>query len=118
MKQNSSHQSIFTSLNHRTILPVITIVLLLRFNFVPALSAAEKPNIIFIMSDDHAAHAISAYGSKVNKTPQLDRLASEGIRFDNCFVTNSLCAPGRAVILTGKYSHINGCRPVETNTRG
>jgi arylsulfatase A-like enzyme len=74
----------------------------------PRLSAAERPNILYIMADDHAAHAISAYGSKINKTPQLDRIAKEGMRFTNCFVTNSICTPSRAVILTGKYSHING----------
>lgn len=72
-------------------------------------TAQEKPpNIIFIMSDDHAAHAISAYGSKLIKTPNIDRLAREGMRLKNCFVTNSICTPSRAVILTGKYSHING----------
>ena len=69
-----------------------------------------KPNIIFIMSDDHAAHAISAYGSAINKTPNIDRIAAEGMRFDNCFCTNSICAPSRAVILTGKYNHLNGVR--------
>ncbi|MFC1606979.1 sulfatase [Candidatus Latescibacterota bacterium] len=70
--------------------------------------AAQRPNIIFIMSDDHASHAMSCYGSVINKTPNLDRLANEGMRFDNCFCTNSICAPSRAVILTGKYSHMNG----------
>ena len=68
----------------------------------------NQPNIIFIMADDHASHALSCYGSKINKTPNLDRLAKEGMRFSNCFCTNSICAPSRAVILTGKYSHING----------
>ncbi|MHC4582597.1 MAG: sulfatase-like hydrolase/transferase, partial [Planctomycetota bacterium] len=63
----------------------------------------SRPNMILIMSDDHASHAISAYGSTINKTPNIDRLATEGIRFDNCFCTNSICAPSRAVILTGKY---------------
>ena len=67
-----------------------------------------RPNIIFIMADDHASHALSCYGSRINKTPNLDRLAKEGMRFKNCFCTNSICAPSRAVILTGKYSHING----------
>ena len=67
-----------------------------------------RPNIIFIMSDDHAAHAISAYGSKVNRTPGLDRLAQEGMLFQNTFVTNSICTPSRAAILTGKYSHLDG----------
>jgi len=71
-------------------------------------SVMERPNIIFIMADDHAAHALSCYGSRINKTPNLDRLADEGMRFKNCFCTNSICAPSRAVILTGKYSHING----------
>lgn len=60
------------------------------------------------MSDDHASHAISAYGSTINKTPHIDRLASEGMRFNNCFCVNSICSPSRAVILTGKYSHLNG----------
>ncbi len=69
---------------------------------------AGPPNILFIMTDDHAAHAISAYGSKINQTPNMDRLAREGMLFNNSFVTNSLCGPCRAVILTGKYSHVNG----------
>ncbi|MHC4573959.1 MAG: sulfatase/phosphatase domain-containing protein [Planctomycetota bacterium] len=68
----------------------------------------DRPNIIFIMADDHASHALGCYGSRINKTPNLDRIAREGMRFDNCFCTNSICAPSRAVILTGKYSHING----------
>ena len=68
----------------------------------------KKPNIIFIMTDDHASHAMSCYDSRINKTPNLDRIAKEGMRFNNCFCTNSICAPSRAVILTGKYSHING----------
>lgn len=70
--------------------------------------AAERPNIIFIMSDDHASHALSCYGSKVNQTPGLDRLATSGMRFANAFVTNSICTPSRATLLTGKYSHRNG----------
>jgi len=68
----------------------------------------KKPNIIFIMTDDHASHALSCYGSKINTTPNLDRIAKEGMRFNHCFCTNSICAPSRAVILTGKYSHLNG----------
>jgi len=67
-----------------------------------------RPNILFMMSDDHASHAIGAYGSKINCTPNIDRIAQKGMRFDNCFCTNSICAPSRAVILTGKYSHLNG----------
>lgn len=70
--------------------------------------AASRPNILFIFSDDHAQHAISAYGSKVNQTPHLDRLAREGVRFLNSFVVNSICTPSRATLLTGQYSHLNG----------
>ena len=73
-----------------------------------AAGAADRPNILFIMSDDHAAHAISAYGSRINQTPHLDRLAAEGMRFDQTFCVNSICTPSRATILTGKYSHLNG----------
>ena len=69
---------------------------------------AGKPNILFIMSDDHAAHAISAYGSRINQTPCIDRLARDGMRFDRVFCVNSICTPSRATILTGKYSHKNG----------
>lgn len=73
------------------------------------IEAAEKrPNILFIFTDDHASHAISAYGSKINKTPNLDRIAEEGMLFENNFCTNSICGPSRAVILTGKHSHLNG----------
>jgi arylsulfatase A-like enzyme len=71
-------------------------------------AAAARPNILFIMSDDHAAHAISAYGSRINKTPHIDRLATEGVRFERCYATNSICTPSRAAILTGQYSHRNG----------
>ena len=70
--------------------------------------AADRPNILFIMSDDHGFQAMSCYGSRVNETPNLDRIAEEGMRFDRCYVTNSICGPSRAVILTGKYSHLNG----------
>ncbi len=70
-----------------------------------------RPNILFIMSDDHDDDAISAYGghfAKIAPTPNIDRLAKEGMRFNHCFVTNSICSPARATILTGKYSHLNG----------
>ena len=67
-----------------------------------------RPNLVFIMSDDHAAHAISAYGSVVNHTPNIDRLAREGARLDAVYCTNSICTPSRASILTGAYSHVNG----------
>ena len=74
----------------------------------PQSAPAQRPNIVFIMTDDHAAHAIGAYGSKVNQTPHLDRLAKEGALFTSVFATNSICTPSRATILTGQYSHLNG----------
>jgi arylsulfatase A-like enzyme len=70
----------------------------------------DRPNILFIFSDDHAAHAISAYGSRVNRTPNIDRIAAEGVIFQNCFCGNSICSPSRATVLTGKHSHINGVK--------
>ncbi len=69
---------------------------------------ADRPNILYIMTDDHAAHAIGAYGSHVNTTPNLDRLAREGALLTSVFATNSICTPSRAAILTGQYSHLNG----------
>lgn len=68
----------------------------------------QQPNIVYIMADDHAAHAISAYGSKINRTPNIDRLATDGVRLTNCFCTNSICTPSRAAIITGQYSNKNG----------
>jgi len=71
----------------------------------------KRPNILYIMSDDHACNAISCYGgilSKVARTPNIDRIGDEGMRLENCFVTNSICTPSRAAILTGQYSHVNG----------
>jgi len=68
----------------------------------------SRPNILFIMSDDHAYQAISAYSDHLIQTPNIDRLANEGILFKNACVTNSICAPSRATILTGKHTHING----------
>lgn len=83
------------------------------FAFAVVVAAAEqpvRPNILFIFSDDHAYQAISTYGDarKLLDTPHLDRIAREGMRFDRCLVTNSICGPCRATILTGKYSHLNG----------
>jgi arylsulfatase A-like enzyme len=74
----------------------------------------KRPNILFIMSDDHAAHAMSCYGSRINRTPNLDRIAAGGMRFNNCFCTNSICTPSRAVILAGTYNHINGVTTLAT----
>jgi arylsulfatase A-like enzyme len=85
----------------------LLLVLLLSTVVIPA-RAADPPNILFIMSDDHAAHAIGAYGSLVNRTPNIDRLAREGMILRNVFATNSICTPSRATILTGQYSHLNG----------
>ena len=68
----------------------------------------KRPNILFIMADDHAYQAISAYSTKLIRTPNIDRIADEGMLFSNACVTNSICAPSRATILTGKHTHING----------
>ena len=70
----------------------------------------QGPNILFIMSDDHAKHALSCYGGNIDSTPNIDRLAEEGMMFNHCMVTNSLCAPSRAAILTGKYGHLNSVK--------
>lgn len=77
--------------------------------------AQQQPNIIIIVSDDHAFQSIGAYGSKLMKTPSIDRIAKEGVRFDKGYVTNSICGPSRAVILTGKYSHKNGFKDNENS---
>src|SRR5687767_8272939 len=69
---------------------------------------SNRPNIIFIMSDDHAYQAISAYDKRLIQTPNIDRIANMGMLFTNASVTNSICAPSRATILTGKHSHLNG----------
>jgi arylsulfatase A-like enzyme len=71
-------------------------------------AAKERPNILFIMSDDHAYQAISAYSDHLIQTPNIDRIAKEGLLFTNACVTNSICAPSRATILTGKHTHIHG----------
>lgn len=84
------------------------LALILSLTGIAAAQGAGRANIIFIMSDDHAAHAISAYGSRVNRTPNIDRLAREGAILLNAFATNSICTPSRATILTGQYSHVNG----------
>ena len=83
-----------------------------RIPFLTFLAAtlwgSAKPNVVFIFSDDHATQAISAYGSKINRTPNIDRIAREGAIFRNNFCANSICGPSRATILTGKHSHRNG----------
>ena len=80
---------------------------------LPVIAKAQKqgldrPNIIYIMSDDHRYQAISAYGYRLNHTPNIDKLAEQGMLFNRAFVTNSICGPSRAVMLTGKHSHVNG----------
>lgn len=80
----------------------------------------RRPNLVFIMSDDHASHAISSYGSPLVETPNIDRIADAGMRFDRAFCTNSICTPSRASILTGTYPHVNGVTTLDTpldNTR-
>lgn len=72
----------------------------------------KRPNIVFIMCDDHTTQAISAYGSKINRTPNIDRIAAAGARLDSAFCTNSICAPSRAAILTGTYNHVNEVRTI------
>jgi arylsulfatase A-like enzyme len=75
----------------------------------------DRPNLLFIMADDHATHAISAYASRINRTPHLDRIADGGMRFDAAFCTNSICSPSRAAILTGTYNHVNGVTTLDTH---
>ncbi|MCA9070243.1 MAG: sulfatase-like hydrolase/transferase, partial [Planctomycetaceae bacterium] len=88
-----------------------THLLILGLLVTSTTNAANRPNILYIMSDDHAAHAISAYGgrlAKVAPTPNIDRLAREGAILTNVFCTNSICSPSRACVLTGQYDHVNG----------
>ncbi len=91
---------------------VLTMLGLCSAGILPACSEQApkqtRPNILYIMSDDHAYQAISAYGHGLNQTPNIDRIAREGALFTRGFVTNSLCAPSRAVLLTGKFNHLNG----------
>lgn len=85
--------------------------ILLAFLSSIAYAANERPNILWLFSDDHAYQAIGAYGGRfgnLDLTPNIDRIADEGMRFDRCYVGNSICAPARATLLTGKHSHLNG----------
>ena len=93
---------------NKLILTIAALLFLLPISSEAQKSKKKKPNIIFIMSDDHAYQAISAYDDKLLNTPNIDRLAKEGMLFTNASVTNSICAPSRATILTGKHTHING----------
>jgi len=91
-----------------------TQIFLFLFIGASLLSCTQKeltpPNILFIFTDDHCEQALSAYGSEIISTPGMDRIANEGMRFDRCYVTNSICGPSRAVIQTGMHSHMNGFR--------
>jgi arylsulfatase A-like enzyme len=75
-----------------------------------SLSGGKQPNILVVLTDDHAMQAMSAYGSFRNTTPNMDRIANEGMRFDHCLAVNALCGPSRAAIYTGKYGHVSGFR--------
>lgn len=79
---------------------------------------ADRPNIVVIFTDDHAAQAVSAYGSRINRTPNIDAIARRGVRFDRFYTANPICAPSRATMLTGKYSHINGHKDNSTSFDG
>ena len=92
----------------KILLPFFAISGLLCMGLLPAKPKDNRPNILIIFSDDHALQAIGAYGSPYIKTPNIDRLAKEGALYQNMFCTNSLCAPSRATLLTGKFSHKNG----------
>jgi arylsulfatase A-like enzyme len=89
-------------------------VIAVLVSFTSKTTPSKAPNILILFSDDHAQQAISAYGSPHIQTPNIDRIASEGAIFLNAFCTNSICAPSRATLLTGKYSHINGHRDNRT----
>ncbi len=92
------------------LLPLFSALLLLLGSCAPKTEPPRRPNIIFIMSDDLSDQVLSAYSSRLMRTPNIDRIAHDGMLFRNCFVTNSLCSPSRAVILSGMYSHLTGAR--------
>ncbi len=96
----------------RPFVPIVVCLVMVGSELLPGdrATAAERPNIVFVFSDDHAVQAISAYGSRLLSTPNIDRLSEEGALFVNSFCANSLCGPSRATILTGKHSHKNGFR--------
>ena len=92
----------------KTLLPLCALFLTIGLGLLSFKPQDKRPNILILFSDDHALQAISAYGSPYIKTPNIDRLAREGALYENMFCTNSLCAPSRATLLTGKFSHKNG----------
>jgi arylsulfatase A-like enzyme len=84
-------------------------------NAIVSHAQQSKPNVVIIISDDHSYQTIGAYGSKIGRTPHIDRIAQEGLVFNNAYVNNSICGPSRATLLTGKYSHKNGFKDNETS---
>ena len=99
-------------MKYTSFLTVFSLFLMLSLS---AIAQNKRPNIVIIVSDDHAYQTISAYGNKFVETPNIDRIANEGAIFNNTFVTNSICGPSRATILTGKYSHKNGFKDNATS---
>ncbi|MCI0499876.1 MAG: sulfatase-like hydrolase/transferase, partial [Planctomycetales bacterium] len=100
-----------TAMNRREFVKVMGLQLGLTGSLAQAMSnrlPRKLPNILFIFSDDHAVQSIGVYGSKINQTPAIDRIGREGMVLDRCFCCNSICAPSRAAVLTGKHSHANG----------
>ena len=87
---------------------VVVITLACVGSFLGSNAVSAPPNIVFLFSDDHALRTLSAYGSGLNQTPQIDRIALEGAIFTRSYCANSICCPSRATILTGKHSHKNG----------
>lgn len=100
---------------------VLTLVFLASPTMLQAAESskpAARPNIVFIMADDHGRQAASCYGSKLVRTPNIDRLAREGIRFDQAMACNSICSPSRANLITGKYNHVCGVRKLDAHFDG
>lgn len=102
-------------MRYKLLLAGLLLITLLGFSSLglvreSAPSKTDRPNILFIISDDHTWQAVSGYGSQLAQTPNIDRIAQEGAIFQNCLITNSICGPSRATLLTGQYSHVNGYR--------
>ena len=97
-------------IHYMRFIPVSYLFVFFLLFSIGSVAQQRRPNILVIFADDHTNHAISAYGSKLMQTPNIDRIAKEGALLKNVFVTNSICAPSRAVLLTGKYSHMNGLK--------
>jgi len=96
----------------------ILLFVVTTFSFIVFAQDKQQPNILFIMSDDHASQAIGVYGGylqKLNPTPNLDKLANNGILFKNAFCTNSICTPSRASIISGQYPQTNGVLDLDNN---